>query len=136
LTDKVELDFITICQRIDLLAFPRIEHVIGIATGGIVPACLLADRLKCSLSFIRINYRAEDNNPLRPFPEVMKPYVLPAGVKRILLVDDVSVSGQTLETAKKLLLGFDITSFVLKGKADLVAFPEIQECVYWPWKVG
>ena len=87
------------------------------------------------MSLIRINYRAEDNSPQRDAPEILEPFKLPADVKRILLVDDVSVSGQTLETAKKLLTGYDVTSFVLKGKGDLVVFPEIGECVAWPWKL-
>ncbi len=59
----------------------------------------------------------------------------PVGVKRILLVDDVSVSGQTLQAARELLMDYEVTTFVLKSKADLVAFPEIGECVVWPWKL-
>jgi hypoxanthine phosphoribosyltransferase len=133
--NKVELDFLTITRRMDQVLLPEVDHIIGIATGGIIPACLLAYRLRCSMSLIRINYRAEDNSPQRPVPQVLEPFALPEAVKRILLVDDVSVSGQTLETAKKLLAGYDVTSFVLKGKADLVVFPEIGECVAWPWKL-
>lgn len=132
--DKVELDFLTITRMINQVTLPAVEHVVGIATGGIVPASLLAYRLGCSMSLIRINYRAEDNSPQRPYPRVLEPFALPAGVKRILLVDDVSVSGQTLEAAKELLKGYEVTSFVLKGKADLVVFPEIKDCVIWPWK--
>jgi hypoxanthine phosphoribosyltransferase len=132
---KIELDFLDITRRIDQIPLPAVEHVVGIAMSGIVPASLLAYRLGCSLSLIRINYRAEDNNPQRPAPQVLEPFALPAGVKRILLVDDVSVSGQTLEAAKELLKGYEVTSFVLKGKADLVVFPEIGECVAWPWKL-
>ena len=117
------------------IALPGTDHVGGIATGGIIPASLLAYRLGCSLSLIRINYRAENNNPQRPVPQVLEPYTVPAGIKRILLVDDVCVSGQTLDAAKKLLLDFEVVTFVLKGKADLVVFPEIGECVIWPWKM-
>ena len=131
---KVDLDFLTIIRRIDQIQLPAVEHVVGIATGGIVPASLLAYRLGCSLSLIRINYRAEDNSPQLPAPHLLAPFAPPVGVKRILLVDDVSVSGQTLEAAKELLKDYEVTSFVLKGKADLIVFPEIQECVNWPWK--
>ncbi len=133
--DKVELDFLMIANRIDQIQLPAVDHVVGIATGGIVPASLLAYRLRCSMSLIRINYRAADNSPQRPAPQVLEPFVLPAGVKRILLVDDVSVSEQTLDTAKEVLKGYDVTTFVLKGNADLVVFPEIGECVTWPWKL-
>jgi len=133
--NKVELDFLTIARRINQVALPEVDHVVGIATGGIVPASLLAYRLGCSMSLIRINYRAEDNSPQRPSPQVLASFAIPANVKRILLVDDVSVSGQTLEAAKELLKGYEVTSFVLKGKADLVVLPEIKECVVWPWKL-
>ena len=87
------------------------------------------------MNLIRINYRAVDNSPQRPAPQVLEPFALPAGVKHILLVDDVSVSGQTLDVAKELLKGYEVITFVLKGKADLVVFPEIAECVAWPWKL-
>ena len=52
----------------------------------------------------------------------------------ILLVDDVSVSGVTLSLALSLLKDFEVFTFVLKGQADYVLFPEIKECVNWPWK--
>jgi len=119
----------------DKVELPEIEHVVGIASGGIVPASILAYRLGCSLSLVRFNYRAEDNSPQRPSPQLLEPFVLPAGVKRILLVDDVSVTGQTLEAAKELLTNYTVTTLVLKGRADLVVFSEIRSCVNWPWKV-
>ncbi|MEM8970289.1 MAG: hypothetical protein AAGE93_27990, partial [Bacteroidota bacterium] len=52
----------------------------------------------------------------------------------ILLVDDVSVTGKTLKTVKAELAEYRVTTFVLKGKADLVVFPDIGTCVDWPWK--
>lgn len=51
-----------------------------------------------------------------------------------MLVDDVSVTGQTLELARSLLAGWKLTTLVLKGKeADFVLFPEVASCVNWPW---
>jgi hypoxanthine phosphoribosyltransferase len=50
------------------------------------------------------------------------------------VVDDVSVTGQTLELAKKKLRSSTVKTFVLRGKADHVLFPKIKECVKWPWK--
>lgn len=52
---------------------------------------------------------------------------------KILLVDDVSVTGKTLEKVKKELYGYEVTTLVFKGKADHVLFPEIRTCVEWPW---
>lgn len=131
---KVILDFRTITKRIDQIVLPEFDHVVGIANGGTVAACLLAYKADCSASMIHVNYRSEDNNPQRPTPALLNSINIPAGVKRILLVDDVCVSGKTMTTAREALAGYTITTFVLKGQADIVAFPEISECVAWPWK--
>ena len=134
MTDKLNLDFLTISRRINQIQLPATEHVVGIASGGIVPASILAYRLNCSLSLIKINYRSANNKPQRPTPTLLEPFDIPENIKHILLVDDVSVSGKTLDLARTILSGFDVVTFVLKGKADLVVFPEIGECVNWPWK--
>ena len=54
--------------------------------------------------------------------------------KLILLVDDVSVSGKTMAVALSQLKGLSVKTFAMKGKADYVLFPDIQDCVKWPWK--
>ena len=54
--------------------------------------------------------------------------------KRILLVDDVSVSGKTMNAALEQLEGLNVRTLAMKGKADFVLFPEIKDCVKWPWK--
>ncbi len=54
---------------------------------------------------------------------------------KLLLVDDVSVSGKTMKMAKEALAGNEVKTLALKGKADYVLFPEISECVKWPWKI-
>jgi hypothetical protein len=33
-----------------------------------------------------------------------------------------------------LLAGHEVTTLVMKGKADYVLFPEVRTCVQWPWK--
>lgn len=51
-------------------------------------------------------------------------------------MDDVSVSGSTLSFVKKIIHTNEVVTFILKGKnADIVLFPEIGECVKWPWHV-
>lgn len=185
----VMLTFQEICDRIRQMTFPEVDLVVGIGSGGVVPASVIAFHLKKGLSVVTINYRDDNNTPRHDEPMILN---LPeklllgspaAGVsaipvkitgndishqsppasdgtllndrdkyargdegvaygrlpelhdrKRILLVDDVSVSGKTLQTAKELLSGHIVTTFTLKGKADLVLFPEIGDCVKWPWK--
>ncbi len=82
---------------------------------------------------IWLNYRGFDNAPIHSIPQLSQPFSLPPGTKKILLVDDVVVSGKTLEAAKKLLAETEITTMALKGDADIVLFPDIQSCVQWPW---
>ncbi len=131
----ISLDFKTIAARMRAVRFPVTDLVVGIGTGGIPPAVMAAFHLQTDLGILTLNYRDADNRPLYDQPVVLGfPAGLPAESKRILLVDDVSVTGKTLETARALLAGHTVTTLTLKGKADIVLFPEIPECVNWPWK--
>jgi uncharacterized protein len=129
------LDFADISKALWQIPLPNVDCVVGIASGGIVPASLLAHQLRLPLYLLTINYRAPDNTPQRLVPELLQPVPRLPDNARILLVDDVSVSGKTLQLAKELLPGYQIVTFALKGNADIVVFPEISECVAWPWKV-
>jgi uncharacterized protein len=131
----VPVSFISISERLKELQLPRFDLIIGIGTGGIVPAALVAFHLNTELQVMVLNYRDEQNKPLYEDPKVI---TLPGDLKlpgrRILLVDDVSVTGKTLQKARELLSGYDVTTLTLKGNADFVLFPEIKDCVKWPWK--
>lgn len=128
------LAFDTISTRLHGLAVPDVDVVVGIATGGTVPAALLAHQLRRPLALVPLNFRAPDNTPQRPAPELLGPVPsLPQGA-HLLLVDEVSVTGATLAAARALFPAHPVTTLVLKGRADVVAFPEIGTCVAWPWK--
>ena len=131
---KVSLSFSEISSRLQKVALPPIDHVVGIARGGIVPACTLAHQLQCELTILRINYRNDDNRPRYEVPQNLSS-TLPdlSHAHSLLLVDDVSVSGKTLALAKQLLNHPRVYTFTLKGKADFVLFPEVNSCVNWPW---
>jgi len=135
MTDNISLDFETISRALRRIYLPPVDCVVGIASGGIVPASLLAYQLDRPLRLLRINYRAVDNSPRHPMPVLLEDVPALPAKWRILLVDDVSVSGQTLALARSLFLGFNVVTFTLKGKADYVLFPEIAACVDWPWKI-
>lgn len=123
-----------ISKRLRAVDFPAVDVVVGIQTGGRIPATLLSFHLGLPLYMLPINFRDENNNPRFDEPRVTGVCdVLPPEGCRILLVDDVSVSGRTLAKAKELLPGYDITTFVLKGRGELVLFPEVKPCVNWPW---
>lgn len=131
----VPLSFKEITKRLKKIELPEIDLVIGIGTGGIVPAGIVAFQLGCELQVMTINFRDAKNNPQYPLPVVVsKPEGLNIKGKNVLLVDDVSVSGNTLNAALKELGGGNIKTLTMKGKADFVLFPEIKDCVKWPWK--
>ena len=67
---------------------------------------------------MKINYRNEEKVPVRPEPLLLSPCRLPGERMKVLLVDDVSVTGSTLKTAKDALKGHDVTTLVFKGKGD------------------
>jgi hypoxanthine phosphoribosyltransferase len=131
----VSISFQEVTDRLRKAGLPETDLVIGIGTGGVVPAVLAAFHLNASLQVVTINYRDEKNTPQHENPLVLN---LPSGLelegKRVLLVDDVSVSGKTMNTALGLLKGYNVKTLTMKGKADYVLFPEITDCVMWPWK--
>lgn len=131
----VPLSFKEITERLKSMDLPEFDLVIGIGTGGVVPASLVAFHLGCELKIITVNFRDIRNNPRFEKPVlVSEPEHLNLKGKRVLLADDVSVSGKTLETALQYLNHENTKTLTMKGKADYVLFPEIQECVNWPWK--
>ena len=131
--EKVVLDFREICARLERLELPHVDLVVGIATGGSVPASLVAYKLGAPLVMMRLNYRAENNTPQRPEPQLLSTFG-PPDAARVLLVDDVSVTGKTLAAATLLLPHSHVTTLVMKGRGDFVLFPEVSSCVVWPWK--
>ncbi|MEZ4631761.1 MAG: phosphoribosyltransferase family protein [Deinococcales bacterium] len=138
LAPKVALDFQDISRRLKSCPLPsQIDGVVGIATGGILPASLLAHQLDKPLELLYINYRHEDNRPRYDAPKLLResPLSQAQGLK-LLLVDDVSVTGQSLKLAKTLLKGHHVMTLVLKGRADYIIYPEVSSCVWWPWKLS
>jgi adenine/guanine phosphoribosyltransferase-like PRPP-binding protein len=131
---KVSLEFMEIRQRLQQCPLPDVDIVVGIGSGGVTPAALVAYQLGRPLTILPINYRDADNTPRYDEPQQLADIAVPADVRSVLLVDDVSVSGKTLSMAREILASYEVTTFVLKGRADIVLFPSISECVQWPWK--
>jgi len=130
----INISFPEIKNALDNFNLPVFDLVIGIAEGGLIPAALTANKLGCELATIKINYRDENNKPRFDKPEIIKSFNGIIKGKNILMVDDVSVTGKTIDAARDLLKDNHITTFVFKGKADYVLLPDIADCVNWPWK--
>ncbi len=130
----VTLTFKQITERLKTIDFPEIDVVIGIGSGGVPAATMVAYHLNAELLVMTLNYRDEQNKPRYEEPKVLQKAHWDLEGKRILLVDDVSVSGSTMNKALEQLKGLNVQTCAMKGKADFVLFPEIPECVKWPWK--
>ena len=133
---KVDISFDEIKRRLNNINLPDFDLIVGIASGGIVPSSLVAFISGKELSIMELNYRDENNNPRYDAPKLLNDFKINLSGRKILLVDDVSVTGKTLDKAKSFLTGNEIYTFTFKGKSDYVLFPEIKSCVNWPWKKG
>jgi adenine/guanine phosphoribosyltransferase-like PRPP-binding protein len=131
------LSFTEISARLAGWNFPeRIDGVVGIATGGVVPAVLVAMRLKVDLKTLALNDRDEANEPRFEEPKLISRVPDLGSWRRILLVDDVYVSGKSWHAARNLLPeSVEVLPFVLKGKVDFALIRDVDGCVQWPWRV-
>jgi len=69
-------------------------------------------------------------------PKLLKPFDHDISGKKVLLVDDLSKSGETIEFAKSILKekgASEVRSLVLVGRADYF-LEEFKGCVNFPWK--
>lgn len=125
-----EIKFPEIMSRLGKADFGRYDIVCAVMSGGLIPAALAAQKLNLPLTSIGVSFRGADKKPLYESPRLT--YVPELSGCRVLLADDVSKSGATLEAAKAALKGCEVTTFVLKGEADISLFDN-PECVRWPW---
>ena len=76
------------------------DTVIGITRGGIIPARILADLLETSeFATIQIKFYV-DINQTKAEPTLKQPLTTNVAGKKVLLVDDIADSGESLKLAK------------------------------------
>jgi uncharacterized protein len=117
---------------IPLLKKENFDMIIAINRGGVIPAGIINQSLNLPLDVININYRDEKNMPKYDSPKMMSDFKMDIKKKKVLIVDDVSRTGKTLELAKK-YLGENSKTFVINGKADYNLYDE--ECFIMPWVI-
>jgi len=122
-------------QRIKTLQFQEsFDLIVAVARGGIIPAVMLQAVLGCDLEWLWLNFRDDQQNPIRDRPELVKPLAFDPTGKTILVVDDRSRTGSTLNRAKEYLAGARlIRTLVVNGEADYKLFDD--DCFYFPWRM-
>jgi len=74
------------------------ELVIGIARAGVIPAAVVASILRLDFYSMRIS-RKEGDEQVRDRPAIMSAAPSQAAGKRVLVVDEIATSGDTLRLA-------------------------------------
>ena len=122
-------------QRIKELKFDEtFDLIVAVARGGIIPAVMIQAVLGCDLEWLWLNFRDDQQNPIRPRPELVKPLSFDPAGKTILVVDDRSRTGSTLDRAKEYLAGAKLVkTLVVNGEADYKLFDD--DCFYFPWRM-
>lgn len=130
------LAFEDIVARLARWKFPAaIDGVVAIASGGVVPGALVAQQLGVGLKVIALNYRDEANQPRHTVPQLLGAAPELGPWRRVLLVDDVYVSGSSWRAARSYLpAATEVLPFVLKGRTEFALIRDIEGCVRWPWK--
>jgi uncharacterized protein len=124
-----------ITEKIKEIDFPKFDLIIAIERDGIMPASLLKHFLNIPVKVIWLNYRDENNKPIKKEPILTKPLdkeLKTIKNKNLLIVDTISKTGKTLNKAKEIFKDNKTKTFVINGKADYSLF-NFKECIEWPW---
>lgn len=94
-------EFYAICKGLALAVAPyQPEVIVGVAKGGLYAATLLAHFLRVDIVPVHITRRVDDRVVAEaPFWRIRPDAALIAG-KRVLVVDEIAGSGQTVELAR------------------------------------
>ncbi|AFZ71001.1 putative phosphoribosyltransferase [Caldisphaera lagunensis DSM 15908] len=141
LWEDIEKEVDTIADKI-IKSDYKPDVIISILRGGVIPGRLLADRLDISdIGSMEIKlYIAAGQKGERPY--MRQPVTLPIKDKRVLLVDDVSDSGLTLNFAIQaisLYMPLEIKTATLYVKPWTRLVPdfyskEVDKWVVFPWE--
>lgn len=115
------------------------EMVVGIARAGVIPAAILASLLRVDFYSMKIS-RREGDEKVRDRPAVLSAAPPQARGKRVVLVDEISTSGDTLRLGLAALRDVQpaeirtATTFVrpMGYKPDYFAL-ETDQTVVFPW---
>lgn len=117
----------------------RPELVIGLATAGVMPAATVATMLQTDFESMKVT-RRERGQVVRTRPAVLSPTPIAARGRRVLIVDEITTSGDTLRLALAAVREVGpaevrtATSFVRPGgyRPDFYAL-ETDALIVFPW---
>lgn len=89
-----------LCRGLALRVYRDYEPdvIVGIATAGVIPAAVIAEVLQADLYTMKISRRSR-GQLVREQPELLSTAPVQAAGKRVLLVDELTTSGDTLRLA-------------------------------------
>jgi hypoxanthine phosphoribosyltransferase len=115
------------------------DIIVAVGRGGIVPASIIAYQLEKPMISMTIRLYEGGKNPRRKYrkPKLVGKFSHDVSKKKVLLVDDVSNTGETLNKAKTLMKGaMKVKTFVLYRKSgykpDFFCM-KTNDCVLFPW---
>lgn len=117
----------------------RPDLIIGLATAGVMPAATVATMLQTDFEAMKVT-RRERGQVVRERPKVMSPTPISARGRRVLIVDEITTSGDTLRLALAAVREVGpaevrtATSFVRPGgyRPDYHAL-ETDALIVFPW---
>ena len=89
-----------LCRALALRVYREYDPdlVVGIATAGVIPAAVIADILQVDFYSMKISRRSEGRQ-ISEAPQLLSTAPVQAAGKRVLLVDEITTSGDTLRIA-------------------------------------
>jgi len=117
----------------------RPDVIVGIAKAGVIPGAVVASILRCDFHSLKIS-RDSAGARVRARPKIFSAAPAEAARKRVLVVDEICTSGETLRIAMNALRQVNptelktATSLVKQGgfKPDFYAL-ETEATVIFPW---
>ncbi len=118
------------------------DMIVGILRGGVVPARLLADELGVEDIGVMEIKLYTSVGARRPQPYLRQPLILPATGRRVLIVDDVSDTGLTLQHALEAIRLYnpsEVRTATLYVKPWTKLMPDyyakvVKEWIVFPWE--
>ncbi len=116
----------------------KFDIIVAVGRGGILPGYLASRLLDIPLEILYLTFRDDTHKQIYNEPLIKGTFrdtLISLSGKKILLTDDVSNSGATINKAKSILKGNEITTLVISGNADISLYGPHEHCIKWPWSI-